>query len=447
MRSWLIAVAALGLAISLAPAACHRFARTAAGSHEAPSLATLAADPSGATAAGTGSTESPWPPPGPPAALVGLDLSRIGIDDDGVTAPTGSRATARLTIDPALQRTAVGMLTADRLPEAAVVMIDPESGHVLAYASHVQGGRPQDLCARASAPAASVFKTVTAAALVDEAGLGPDTRQCYSGGEQRIMPINLIDDAQRDRWCVTLAGAMGRSINTVFARLAQKNLTPQTLTAKAKAFGFGEPLPFDAPVEPSALQVPDDALGFARTAAGFWNTTLSPLHAAYLSTIFARGGEAIRPGVVRELIGPDHASLYTAPTQAPTHRVVSAETAQALTTMMEHTVSEGTSYKAFHDARGTAFLPGIPVAGKTGTLSDDRARRFYTWFTGFAPSRPMPGVRSVAIAVLVVNRPAWHVKANVVAREMLRAYFAGQKVPGVTPPTIAAIEAGDEDTD
>ncbi|MEO8796861.1 MAG: hypothetical protein ABI551_03175, partial [Polyangiaceae bacterium] len=62
----------------------------------------------------------------------------------------------------------------------------------------------------------------------------------------------------------------------------------------------------------------------------------------------------------------------------------------------------------------------------------------YTWFTGFAPSHPMPGVKQVAIAVLVVNRPQWHIKANVIAREMLRSYFAEQGVAHVTTPTAIA---------
>ena len=62
-----------------------------------------------------------------------------------------------------------------------------------------------------------------------------------------------------------------------------------------------------------------------------------------------------------------------------------------------------------------------------------------TWFTGFAPSRPVPGVKQVAVAVLVVNKPTWTVKANVVARELLRAYFAGQSVPGVSRPAIGTV--------
>jgi len=85
------------------------------------------------------------------------------------------------------------------------------------------------------------------------------------------------------------------------------------------------------------------------------------------------------------------------------------------------------------------------VAGKTGTLTDDHAQRFYTWFTGFAPSHPVPGVRPIAVAVLVVNGPSWRVKANVVARQVLQAYFAEQKVPGVARPKGIGARSDDSD--
>jgi cell division protein FtsI/penicillin-binding protein 2 len=426
MRSWLIGVAALGLLAGLAPLAHLGLRRAHAAAPEgAPSLAALAPLP-GASA--------PSPRPVEPVDLAGLDLTHIGLGDDGATAVTGARRIARLTVDPVLQRTALGILQAQHLPEAAVVLIDPATGHVLVYASHVERGAPRDLCVEATAPAASLFKIVTAAALVDDAGLGPDTRQCYGGGEQRIAPSDLVDDPARDHWCVTLAGAMGRSVNAVFARLAQRHLTPDQLVTTARAFGFEQPLPFDVAVEPSALHVPVEPLAFARTAAGFWNTTLSPLHAAWISSSVARGGDALRPQIVRELVLPGGAAMPVAAADLTPRHVVGASTAQALLTMMEHTVSEGTSYRAFHDAKGTPFLPGMTVAGKTGTLTDDKAHKFFTWFTGFAPSRPVAGIRQVAIAALVVNDPTWRVKANVVAREMLQAYFAEQKVPGVRLP-------------
>jgi peptidoglycan glycosyltransferase len=374
-----------------------------------------------------------------PAALAGLDLARMKRDGEGLSAPTDA-GTARLTVDPDFEQAALGLMAAHRLPEAAAVLMDVATGRVLVYASHLEKGAPRDLCAEAKAPSASVFKIVTAAALVEDAHLGPDTRQCYSGGESRITASDLVDNPARDRNCTTLAGAMGRSINTVFARLAGEHLSPPQLDAMARRFGYGQSVPFDAPVEASALHVPADPLDFARTAAGFWNSTLSPLEAVEISAIVARGGETVRPNVVDRVVAPSGAVVWSAPQGPAARRAVSRETAEELAAMMDHTVGEGTSWHAFHDGRGRAFLPGIEVAGKTGTLTDADAQRYYTWFTGFAPARPIPDVRQVAVAVLVVNGPRWEVKANVIARDILRSYFASQSTEGVTRPSIAAIQ-------
>ena len=365
----------------------------------------------------------PQPPARPASSpLAGLDLARIGERGGRSIAPVEA-GTAHLTLDASLQHTALMRMNARHLPEAAVVVMDVATGRLLVYASHAEQAPLRDLCAEATAPSASVFKIVTAAALVEQAHLGPETTQCYLGGEQRIGSRDLVEDSRRDKWCTTLAGALGRSINAVFARLANTHLAPEQLEAMARRFGYGAALPFDVPVQPSELHVPSDPLEFARTAAGFWNTTLSPLLAAEISAVVARGGERVRASIVEEVAAPTGAVVWSAPDAPAATRAITADTADKLTAMMERTVSEGTSRRAFHDARGASFLPGVTVAGKTGTLTDAATRRYYTWFTGFAPTKPTPGLRQVAISVLVVNGPTWQIKANVLAREMLQAYF------------------------
>jgi cell division protein FtsI/penicillin-binding protein 2 len=431
-RHWVAVAVGVPVALAIVVPLVQRSRRIAT---ETPSIAKVSSHPA---------VEVVAPPP--PPVLGGLDLGKLEVKDDGVSAPLGEKKIAKLTIDPALQRVADGLMKAYRLPEAAVVVVDVETGRVLAYASHVEKGPKRDLVVEATAPAASVFKIVTGTSLVENANFGPDDKQCYSGGEQRITMADLARDPKRDRWCTTLGGAMGRSINTVFARLALENLKPARLDETAHTLGFGAPLTFDVPVQPSAVHFPEDPLGFARTAAGFWNTTLSPLHAAWLGAAIARGGDAVRPYVVSEVVD-DGKVTWTAPGHHAERRIMKPETAHAVTAMMDMTVSEGTSFRAFHDAKGTSFLPGVTVAGKTGTLTDAGAQRFYTWFAGFAPSKPVvfpadtvkdghdpAQPRKVAFGVLVVNEPKWTIKANVLAREVLRAYFAGEHVPGVTSP-------------
>ncbi len=433
-RSWI----ALGLGLPLAVAGLYALSRRGAPAGDAgtPTIAKLFASGAAAPA---------------PASLAGLDITNISMADNVATAPLPSKRTARLTLDTNLQNAALGVLESHHIPEAAVVLMDVETGRVLVYANHVEEGSPRDLCAEATAPSASVFKIITGSALL-EAGVTPSHKECYSGGEQRIHTRDLVSDPKRDRWCTTLTGAMGRSINTIFARLALRHLKPKGLEGTARTLGYGAPLPFDLPVQPSGLKIPEDSLGFARTSAGFWNTTLSPIHAAWLSATIARGGEPVRPVLVSDVVSSSGKVEHTATMGVSQKRVLKPEVAKSLTEMLDDTVLEGTSYRAFHDGRGKAFLPGVSVAGKTGTLSNANAKRHYTWFTGFAPSHPyMPpqsadgaapmvnAPRQVAIAVLVVNKPTWQVKANVVAREVLRAYFAGYNLPGVSPPSARRV--------
>jgi cell division protein FtsI/penicillin-binding protein 2 len=436
MRPWIAVVAIAASATGLVPLMQHR--ATAGDAPRAPAAPASAAITPGAVAAPTAggaagnaasSARAPATtvPPLPP--LSGIDLTKIALHDDAATAPAPLGRTAHLTLNADLQRATHRLLREYALPEAAVVVLDLSEGKVLVWASHVERGPLRDLCVESTAPAASVFKIVTAAALVETAGVPPDFRQCYSGGESRITTLDLVDDPKRDRWCATLGEAMGRSVNTVFARLAVKNLTPPTLTSMAQAFGFGEAQSFDVPVAVSDVRIPEDKLGFARTAAGFWNTTLSPLEGAMIASTVANRGETLRPVLV-ESVTDASGTIYEAPKRAVLRRTIRPETAAALTSMMETTTSNGTSHRAFRDLEGRSFLPNISVAGKTGSLIRAETQQFYTWFVGFAPSRSP----EVAISVLAVNTPTWRAKANVIARDVLRAYFASRGASGVTRP-------------
>ncbi len=365
-----------------------------------------------------------------PPDLAGLDLLRLDLRPSRVVAPLPNGRSAQLTLDATLQRTATAVMKQYRVPEAGVVLMDIRSGKLLVYASHVNDGENFDVNARAEPPAASIFKVVTAAALIEKAGLNATTEQCYHGGKSAISADELRDDPVRDKWCVTMGVALGRSLNVVFGRLAQKHLTPESLTATAGALGFGAQVPFAVPNETPKLDIPVEPLEFARSAAGFWHSSLSPLAAAVLAQTVANGGVAFSPQIIDSVFEGKQKLWESDGKPKVLRRAIKADTASELTRMMLETVEGGSAFAAFHDPKGTPFLPGIKVAGKTGTLTRDEANRFYTWFVGFAPAdKP-----EVAIASLVVNTPIWRLKGPQLARDVLRAYFAQHGARGVTQP-------------
>ncbi len=365
-----------------------------------------------------------------PPPLYQIDLAKIDVRGDVATAPAHEGRTAELTVVPKYQRAANRLLRDGAVAEGAIVMTDVKTGRVLVWANYSEEAPLRDIAREAFAPTASVFKIVTGSALVEN-GLGPGTRECYRGGKSRIEDNDLVRDPDRDKWCASLAEAMGRSLNVVFARLAMDNLEKEELDSAATRFGWGREIPFDVPIEKSRLELPDEPNELARTAAGFWHSTMSPFQGANLATTIANKGEMIQLSIV-DKVRDDAGDIYRGSSERHVlGRSVEEKTARAVTAMMESTVEGGTSFQTFHDRSGRPYLPDTKVAGKTGTL--EGKGYLFTWWVGFAPS----DAPEVALSVLVANRGDWRVKGTQVASDMLRVYFADKGRKGVTDPIAA----------
>jgi cell division protein FtsI/penicillin-binding protein 2 len=367
----------------------------------------------------------PAPKAKAPAVLEGFDPLQQREQDGRLVSDLPSGALAQLTLEPGLQRHMKKVFAQYAVPYGALVALEPSSGRVLAYVSHSSANPDAgDLARDPTPPSASVFKVVTGAALID-AGVSPEESVCYGGGFSRLSAADIEDNPARDRSCATLAKAMGDSINTVFAKLADRRLDGERLARYAQAFGFGHALPFDAPTRPSPFEVPSERLERARTAAGFWHMHMSPLHGALIAATIANGGTMPRAAMVERVVGA-HGELLHSRTPAAFRSVIGRATAGHVAAMMTRTVTDGTAHGSFFDEKGRPYLPGISVAGKTGSLSSEQPYRHYTWWVGFAPER----APQIALAALVVNTPKWRIKASYVAREALRYHLVERKAQG-----------------
>lgn len=355
-----------------------------------------------------------------------VDLHHIRVTSHGATAPVHGGGRARLTLDPDLQHAAERLLARAAPVKGAVVVIEARTGRILTWAE--RGARhPGDVLLKLEAPSASVFKIVTSVALIEHTRASTAQRVCYRGGAHRIEWQNLSRPHHGPGVrCTSFFRALGHSINAIFAQLATRYLEHKDLVVTGEQFGFNHPLPFDAPVELGTLHVPYNDLAFARTSAGFVHTRLSTLGAAYLAYSVAAGGRIVRTHIVQSA-GDYHAPKH----REIVRRAFQLRTARLLRRMMEVTVESGTSMHAFMDKSKRSYLPGMRVAGKTGTLKPARHSPTTSWFTGFAPSRRP----RVVVGVLLENGHVWRRKANEVARDVLRAYFAHHgHHPGVTDP-------------
>ncbi len=336
--------------------------------------------------------------------VVGLDLEadllgRAVPGEDGRLVALHEGVLRTLTVMPGLQDTLTGVLQRYQTPYAAVAVVEVETGRVLALSEHAQA-RPglRGLPVKAAFPAASVFKIVTGAALLEE-GLSASDVTCSHGGFRKVTAAHLSDSA-KDRECFTLGRAMGLSVNGVFAKRTVKHLDAKALLDVAGRFGFNRTFDFPLPVEPSLAAIPEEPLSLAQAGAGFGDVFLSPLHAALLAAVPATGGLLRAPLLFEDEEAPEPS------------RAVAPEHAEALADMLEDTVTHGTARRIFRE-RGFAVKGAV---GKTGSLADKRPFRDYSWFVGYAPK----DAPKVAVAAVIVNDPLWRIRATWLGREALR---------------------------
>jgi peptidoglycan glycosyltransferase len=245
----------------------------------------------------------------------------------------------------------------------------------------------------------STFKIVTAAAALDTGVYTPESEFddpgfCTLFG-RRVF--NYSDQGTPSGFGrVTLAQSVQNSINSVFCNIG-KELGADVVLEYAKRFGFYERPPIELPSEEvlisglyrnGRLYDPDDPseVDPGRLAFGQERLVVTPLQMALVAAGVANDGVVMRPQLVERIVSPGGDAIQRfEPEEWKT--AVEPSTAADLTAMMELAVQSGTGV--------AAQIPGISVAGKTGTAETGVSGRNNTWFIAFAPAnRP-----EVAVAV------------------------------------------------
>lgn len=311
----------------------------------------------------------------------------------------------RLTVDPQFQKRVELILAGSRAPSGAVVVSDVRNGRILAWATV---GNEGDLVRDAKYPSASLFKVVTAAALLESGRVRASDTVCFGGGDSGLKEADIVPGCHAGDHKIRFGQALGKSINSVFARLALDHLSPDQIRQTAGALGLFAPPPIDLPADKSFIQVPDEDFGFAKSAAGFGRGKVSALSALFMMQTIANRGRRIGLHVTGPAADVPRVELGSA---------MSERVADSLVRMLEFTTTGGTSKHAFRVLDGK---PRIRVAGKTGTLLTEHPRRLVSWFAGFAPV----GKPEIVVTVLLANRESWWRKGNEVARDVFDAYFA-----------------------
>jgi peptidoglycan glycosyltransferase len=310
------------------------------------------------------------------------------------------------TLDPQAQRIALEQLDATGSP-GSVVALDPRTGAVKVMASTPgydpnQLGEPGvfrrlnaagsgapllDRSTQSSYAPGSTFKVVTAAAAIDTGKYTPDS-VIDGSSPKTISGVPLRNDLGESYGPISLTTAMTNSVNTVFGQIGEA-LGKQTMADYMRRFGFYSKPPLDYPADEllasgerlngRLLPVTSDQVDVGRMAIGQDKLAVTPLQMAMVVAAIANGGKLMKPHLTDRIVDPDGRTVDRVEPQVAS-TPVSPDTAAQVNQMMRTVVESGT---------GTAVqLPGIEVAGKTGTaeIGTVGANLTQPSFVAFAPA-------------------------------------------------------------
>ena len=325
-------------------------------------------------------------------------------------APKGG--SVQTTLLPAAQRAALRELKGRR---GAVLALDPSTGAILAMVSsptfdpnplaspnvaterdawiRLQNDADSPLLNRSIAqvyPPGSTFKLVTAAAALST---GKYTKKSSIAGPASLkLPLsNKRLPNQNGKACgtnnKTLENAIRISCNTALANLGLA-IGNDIIADQAEKFGFNQsfdiPLSSATSVYPRDIDRPQTAL----SAIGQFDVRSTVLQMALVAAGIGNQGVVMNPYLVAQTRGPDLAVL-DATTPSVFSQAVSPEVAAQLRDMMVTVVKRGTGRRA--------AIPGVQVAGKTGTAQQGNGKPPHAWFVSFAPAKNP----KVAVAVII----------------------------------------------
>ena len=245
-------------------------------------------------------------------------------------------------------------------------------------------------------PPGSTFKTVTAAALLQQVPDAMSRTWNCEGSLQVSDDFTVRDFNGAVHGTLTLRQAFLHSCNSVFASVAL-SLGNDRMREAAESFGFNENFLFrdlvvNNSVYPRESQSPE---GLAASGFGQSAIAATPMHLCLISAAVANNGVMPEPRLLRSVRSASGAPVLNL-SPASFRTVCSPEVASVLQTLMKDVVQGGGS-------GSRAAVTTLDVRGKTGTAESTLGgnRINYGWFTGYNAQKDLP----VALCVLVENIP------------------------------------------
>ncbi|NPV91492.1 MAG: stage V sporulation protein D [Firmicutes bacterium] len=302
-----------------------------------------------------------------------------------------------LTIDETIQYIAereLDKVFKARQPKAAtIIVMDPNTGEVLAMASRPNfnpnsysefpAENRRNMAVSSAYEPGSIFKIVTASGALDEGVVTPQTPVYCSGG-LTVGKHTIHCSGNRAHGSQTFTDAVAVSCNIGHATVGMR-MGQEVFYKYLRAFGMGEKTGIDLPGEATGILVNQKnvkQIDLATMSIGQANA-LTPIQLMTAMCTVANGGNYIKPHLAKQVLGPDGSVIKEFQPEVM-RQSISPQTSAEMRAILENVVAKGSG--------SNAQIDGYHVAGKTGTaqkiapgggyLPDE----YLASFIGFAPA-------------------------------------------------------------
>ena len=307
-----------------------------------------------------------------------------------------------------------------------MVAMDASTGFIKAMAGFDPGNPATNPCTSASYPAASLFKIVTASAVVEKLNYTAATPLYFNGRKYTLYKRQITNQKTKYTSRVTLETAFSKSINPVFGKLGQLALGKVVLNDFAQKFGFNQSPDTDFNFSAPHFSTSGSDYHLAELGCGFNRDTLiSPVFAATMVSAVVNKGHCLIPRLVDRISNSNKDEIYKS-TKELYKTPISPKTAATMMRLMKKTISGGTARKSFRGSSRDKVLSNLVIGGKTGSLSNREHTIKYDWFTGFGQQKTTK--ETLIVAVVVGHGKYIGTRACIHAKNMLKTYFSAPKI-------------------
>ena len=365
------------------------------------------------------------------------------------------------TIDDELNDFVTNMMKKVKPIHSAVVVIDNETGNVLAAVGYekkhdrINHGLPFT----SSHPAASLAKVITSAVLLEQNDVNLEAQYAFQGKSTTLKPRQLTEGSsvikykgkgkkrrkvvltRRNKY-QTFIEAFAHSNNPIFAKAAMKNLSGELLKDMADRMGFNNNVMGDLIIPPSEFHLAHSPMNIAQYASGYNNlNTISPVHAAIIPSIVVNEGHLKNPRIIRRIYNDDSEIDFNEGNET---LVLQPGVADELKQMMEATIKIGTGRRGFYQM-DPALLEQLDIGGKSGTFSGGSPYGKRDWFIAFAKPKDESYGLGISIAVMNINSKK-KIRSSRMVRNIVEHYFKDMAT-GDYQNSTTVDDTDDEDDD